>query len=396
MVTPTSVQAAPLVRPVWRRLRLWVGLAALLVLAALVVVPFTHAPGRPLDPASTEPNGSRALDRVLAGYGISLTETASIGTALRAGSDATVVVTVPDDYSDAQLRDLAAAPARLVLVSPGRRATAAVAPALEPDPNALVEPDPNCDDPGAIATGLIEPPDDGVAYRERSDTSAGRLVRCYGGGYVVGDRLTVLGSTSVLENSTLGRTGVAALAINAVTADRRVTRVVWLVPGADAAGPGAASVWDLFPAGAQRAFWWLIGLGVLVVLWRARRLGAVIGEALPVIVRSAEVVEGHGRLYLRAGARDRAAAALRAAASERVAARLGLPRTSPPPQIALTAAPLVGRAPAELAGLLTGPPPVDDARLVRLARDLDAFEAAVAALEPRTTDRSTYRGEATP
>lgn len=386
MVTATraEVRAGPVVRPAWRRLRLWVAVAAAIVLTALVVVPFTHAPGRPLDPRSTEPNGSRALAHVLAGYGIDLTETTSIEPALAAGPDAAIVVTGPDDYSDAQLRALADSSRRLVLVQPGRRATAAVAPALEPDPTARPDGDPNCADAGAIATGLLVAPGDTVVYRGRPGTSLGGFVRCYGGAYVVSDRLALLGSRTALENSELAKTGVAALAVNAVSADRRVTRVVWLVPGADAAGAGRASVWDLFPDAAHRAFWWLLGLGVLVVLWRARRLGAVVGESLPVVVRSAEVVEGHGRLYLRAGARDRAGAALRSAAAERAAARLGLPRTTPPDQVALAAAPVVGRAPADLLGLLAGPPPADDAGLVRLARDLDAFTAAVATFDPRS------------
>jgi hypothetical protein len=99
-------------------------------------------------------------------------------------------------------------------------------------------------------------------------------------------------------------------------------------------------------------------------------------EPLPVVVRSAELVEGHGRLYARAGARDRAAAALRHATSVRLAARLGLPRGAPADQVAVAVAPVVGRSPAETAGILAGPPPADDAALMRLAHDLDHLEAA--------------------
>jgi hypothetical protein len=102
----------------------------------------------------------------------------------------------------------------------------------------------------------------------------------------------------------------------------------------------------------------------------------VVTEALPVIVRSAELVEGHGRLYVRAGARDRAAAALRHATALRLAARLGLPRGAPAGQVAVAVAAVVGRSSAETAGILAGPPPVDDAGLMRLALDLDHLEAA--------------------
>jgi hypothetical protein len=94
------------------------------------------------------------------------------------------------------------------------------------------------------------------------------------------------------------------------------------------------------------------------------------------VVRSAETVEGHGRLYARAGARDRAASALRTAAAGRLATRLGLPRGAPAEQVAVAVAPVVGRPPADVVGLLAGPPPADDAALMRLAAELDHLESA--------------------
>ncbi len=57
---------------------------------------------------------------------------------------------------------------------------------------------------------------------------------------------------------------------------------------------------------------------VLLALWRARRLGPVVPESLPVVVRAAEATEGRGRMYRRAGARDRAAGRLRAATRTRI------------------------------------------------------------------------------
>jgi hypothetical protein len=152
--------------------------------------------------------------------------------------------------------------------------------------------------------------------------------------------------------------------------------VVWLLPGVSAHGPGPASVWDLFPAGTGRVVWWLAAVGGLLVLWRARRLGGIVSEPLPVSVRAAELVEGHGRLYARAGARDRAAAALRAATADRVARRLGLPRGAGPDAVVAAVAPLTGRPAADLTAVLSGPPPADDAQLVRLANELDRLEEA--------------------
>jgi hypothetical protein len=175
------------------------------------------------------------------------------------------------------------------------------------------------------------------------------------------------------------------LDINAITDSRRITSVVWLLPGTDTAGPGAASIWDLFPSGTYRVFWWLIAIGALVAVWRARRLGGVVTEPLPVVVRSAEVVEGHGRLYQRAGARDRAAAALRTAAAHRLGHRLGLPKGAGAEQVGLAVATLTARPPAEVVGLLAGPAPADDATLLRLAHELDTLEAAVGGTTEGTT-----------
>lgn len=366
-----EVAAAPLVRPWWRRARVWLVLLVVLVLGAILVGTLSSQPGRPLDPRSSLHDGSKALARLLASYGAPVTTTSSLAAAVADGRDAAVLVTDPDDYSSAQLRRLGAASARLVLVQPDTRAAAAESPSLQPDPSAAVSDEPGCADPGAQAAGRVTMPDDAVAYLGSGFTS------CYGGALVTSPRLAVLGSPTLLRNDHLADEGVAALDVNAITDSRRLTSVVWLLPGSDAAGSGPASIWDLFPGGAYRVFWWLIALGVLVVLWRARRLGGVVTEPLPVVVRSAEVVEGHGRLYARAGARDRAAAALRSATAHRLAVRLNLPRGTTAPQVAAVVAPQVGRPVADVAAVLAGPAPSDDAGLLRLAQELDHLEACL-------------------
>ena len=66
---------------------------------------------------------------------------------------------------------------------------------------------------------------------------------------------------------------------------------------------------------------------LVVGVWRGRRLGPIMTEPLPVTVRAAETVEGHGRLYHRLNARDRAANALRAGSSAGSAGRTATPTT---------------------------------------------------------------------
>ena len=123
-----------------------------------------------------------------------------------------------------------------------------------------------------------------------------------------------------------------------------------------------------------------IQLGIVVLLtalWRMRRLGPLIPEPLPAVVRACETVEGHGRLYRSRRARDRAAAALRDAALGRIAVRLGLPRNTPPQVACQELASRTGRDANEIRAILFGPVPADDAALVRLATDLDALEGQV-------------------
>lgn len=96
-------------------------------------------------------------------------------------------------------------------------------------------------------------------------------------------------------------------------------------------------------------------------------------------IRASETVEGRARLYRKANARDRAAAALRSTTRTRLAPLLGVAVTQ-----AHTPEALVPALSAHLHGdghslhfLLFGPPPGDDAALIALADQLDALEREV-------------------
>jgi hypothetical protein len=115
----------------------------------------------------------------------------------------------------------------------------------------------------------------------------------------------------------------------------------------------------------------------LVALWQVRRIGPLVAEDLPVVVRASEAVEGRGRLYRSRRARDRAAAALRAATLARMLPRLGLGPNASDPAVVQTIAQRVGRDPNELGHWLFGPVPGTDADLVDIARHLDEIERQV-------------------
>jgi hypothetical protein len=117
---------------------------------------------------------------------------------------------------------------------------------------------------------------------------------------------------------------------------------------------------------------------VVVIWWRGRRLGRIVVEPLPVVVRATESVEGRARLYRRGHARGRASEALIDAALTRLRARLALPRTAAPEVVVAAASARTGRSATDVAALLTpGSSPTDDAGLAGLADALDALENEV-------------------
>ncbi|CAM5351498.1 hypothetical protein SALBM217S_07057 [Streptomyces griseoloalbus] len=96
-------------------------------------------------------------------------------------------------------------------------------------------------------------------------------------------------------------------------------------------------------------------------------------------IRASETAEGRARLYRKADARDRAALALRSATRTRLAPLVGVSGTqahTPEALLPALSARLDGDGPSPHP-LLFGPPPADDAALIRLADQLDALERQV-------------------
>jgi hypothetical protein len=214
-------------------------------------------------------------------------------------------------------------------------------------------------------------------YDAAGDTA---LTRCYDGAVVRysdgGRTVTVVGSADFMTNSGLLKEGNAALAMN--LAGTR-PRLIWYAPQQfEGESHGGATFTDLIPDRVG----WMVGQLCLAVflfaLWRSRRIGPLVAEDLPVVVRASETVEGRGRLYRSRRARDRAAEALRAAALNRMLPRLGLGPNAEPTEVAQAVAQRIGTDPNALGHLLFGPPPDTDADLVNLAHQLDDTERQVA------------------
>jgi hypothetical protein len=179
-----------------------------------------------------------------------------------------------------------------------------------------------------------------------------------------------------MTNGGLLDAGNAALAMNLAGAR---ARVIWYAPqSSEGESDGGAEASELIPDHAAWVALQLILAVVLTALWKGRRLGPLVAERLPVVVRASETVEGRGRLYRSQRARDRAADALRTATLQRLLPRLGLANNADPPAVVQAIAQRCGLAAPALAHHIFGPPPATDDDLVNLARELDNIERQVA------------------
>lgn len=368
-----ATSVAPRGRDLWRSARGPLALLAVLVLAALVLAALAVRPGADLDPRSYSPGGSRAVAALLEQRGIPVRvvgDLPQLQGELAPGS--TVLVPVPAALSDEELAVVASLAADRVVVGAEEPQLEALGLPAVAEPVEVAARPPGCVLPAAARAGTAHT--GGLAYRATAGTAG---TGCYptdaGAGLLAlpGERTVLLGGGAVLTNEGLETEGDAALALGLLGDG---DEVLWLLPRTDRVVPGGRpSLVELVPDAVLTG---ALQLGVAVVvlaLWRARRLGRVVQEPLPVVVRAAETVEGRSRLYRAAGARDRAAQALRGGARERLVHRLGLPTGSGAPAVVETVAARTGRDPADVEALLYGPPPRDDAALVRLADDLDGL-----------------------
>ncbi|PRX44181.1 uncharacterized protein DUF4350 [Prauserella shujinwangii] len=370
-MTAADTSVSPDARRVWRAARAPVVIVLAVLLTGVVLVLARGGGDAALDPRSYGPGGTRALTRLLAEQGVRVEPVYSSADADPAG--ATVLVARPGLVEPDTLAALARRSAHLVLVAPDEAALEAVADAVTTAGDGQLGTEarpPDCALPAATGAGVAEL--GGTAYRGP--------VTCYGGGLARAGDVTVLAGGHPLTNGALAEEGNAALAMRLLGAHERL---VWYLPSAGDPGlrDGDRSLYALLPRG------WVFGAvqaGIavaLLALWRARRLGRVVTEPLPVVVRAAETVEGRARLYRRAAAADHAAQALREASLRRLRPLAGLGRDAAPETVVAAVAARTGRAPAEVGAVLYGPawpggpPPLtDDSQLVRLADALDALE----------------------
>jgi Domain of unknown function (DUF4350) len=372
-----TVRQAP--RPVRRRPWWWILTAVVAICAVAAIATYLTAPrpGGRLDPAATGPDGAHALVALLRDRGVTVVVVNTVDEAVDAARPGSLLLFGQTQRVTAEplLKRLADASGDLLLVEPTSPARAVLSPGIRRAGTGSADNAPNCvlreaNQAGAVDFGPSN------TFRAVGDTT---MTSCYGGAlvrYRDGDRsVTVLGSTEFMTNGGLLRAGNAALAMNLAGAH---SRLVWFAPQHSAGGSSAkGKIFDLIPANVT---WMIVQLWLTVVLlamWKGRRIGPLVAEELPVVVRASETAEGRGRLYRSRRARDRAAQALRTATLQRLLPRLGLGADAQPPAVLQAIAARRGSDPEMLWHIFFGPPPSTDADLVQLTRALDDVERQV-------------------
>lgn len=374
-MTATLAPARVRRRPWWWLLAALVAVSTVAAIGTYLTAP---RPGGRLDPEATGPDGAHALVSLLRDQGVTVVVANTVDEAVAAARPGSLLLFGQTQRITAEplLKRLAGTPGDLLLVEPTSRARAALSPGIRSAGGAAAKDQPDCALREANRAGSADlgAANTFEAVGDRSVTS------CYGGAvvrYRDDDRsVTVVGSLEFMTNGRLLRAGNAALAMNLAG---QHSRLVWFAPQHAEGGSAAkGKIFDLIPANVS---WMVVQLWLavaLVALWKGRRIGPLVAEELPVVVRASETVEGRGRLYRSRRARDRAAQALRTATLQRVLPRLGLAAEAQPPALVQAIAARTRSDPELVGHILFGPPPATDADLVQLTHALDDIERQVA------------------
>lgn len=386
--------SAPVEAPSWaERLRSWRPLLlslALLVTVAVVTSLLSSPQTSTIPYALDNPkdNGAMALGELLHDEGVGAATPTSMAEVLeQAGPGTTIALFNASQLSEGERRALASLGADLTVIGTLYQDLSGLLDDEDelPTPVGFSAPtgtalEAKCTDADAAAAGSI-------------DGTRGTLILPEGTGavgcfplpegasdyaYAVierpdGTTLRLIADATLLTNGRIATAGHAALAIRALGHHEQV---LW-VDGAQMTP--RATVWNnvAMPPWLAPLLFQAVIIVVVLAIVRGRRMGRLVQEDLPVLVRATETTRGRGRLYRRAGDRQRAATALRAGTAMRLGLRLGLAPSAEGALLvdALTRA--TSRSAPAVQELLYGPVPSDDRSLADLAVQLDHLESEV-------------------
>ncbi|WP_157508829.1 DUF4350 domain-containing protein [Luteipulveratus halotolerans] len=360
------------------------GLAALLLLG-------TRESGTPLDPDNPSRSGGQAMARVLADQGVDVQAVRSRDALQdkQIGQGTTVVVTQAQLVTTAMWRDVLRTTSgadRVVLVAPGGAALRALDAPLSRRSGGFSDSSPaGCDAP--LARGLTL--EGGTERYDPSDGADAQVCFRPGGGFGAGGdqggyvallprtaehaEVVLLGAPETIRNSDVRDADNAAVGLR--TLGQSPTLVWWSVSATDI--PAGDADKPVFPRWFAPTVAMLAVTVLALMVLRGRRLGRLVDEPLPVVVRARETTESRGQLYRRSGDAGRASAVLRSATRRRLSRSLGVAPGSSPQTLTDAVAASTGRAPGEIHDLIHGAPAAGDDALVTLAGQLSQLEREV-------------------
>jgi hypothetical protein len=385
--TTGATTLTPTIRVATRRALFWIVSAVSVVLIAVIALATTGSStkGVPFSATNASPGGSKAIAEVLRerGVDVSVPTTLAGATATLSGSTrSTLFLVDPNGHLDrTQLRALASRADHVIVLSPTYSQIAALAPEVGlagvVGRNSLTA---GCDLPAARAAGRVSGTGSGFRVLDRG----AHTTACFASGtdtFSVVDisratqHVTVIGTTDAFDNEHVAQRGNAALALTLLGDN---DRLVWYLPTIDDSSASGPTIAQLTPAWVGAVSALLIVVAIAAAFWRGRRLGPLVIENLPVVVRASETMEGRARLYQKGAARLRALDSLRIGSISRLATQCGLPRLATVDDVIAAVAAITARDTAVIRSLLLTADPHSDRELVRLSDELLDLERAVA------------------
>lgn len=360
----------------WRPMALAMCLLLVVTLATMWMRPQTSSRALAID--NPRASGTMALAELLRDEGITVTQATSTSeTIASARPGMTVAVVTPSELSTTQRRALADSGADVVVIGSTYEDLTGLTRIQTSGTSSTATLEADCQDPDAQAARFIASAKGSLDLELAPDAQGCFPVDDAHVAYATetlpgGGTLRIVSDPSILTNSQLTKEGHAALGIRALGHHESL---IWL---------DAAYAKDLTSTswyGPTTPPWLAVLLvhlclaALVLAVVRGRRLGALIPERLPAVVRSTETTVARGRLYRSAADRERAASALRRGSAIRLSHALGLGAAASRESLleALTRA--TGMQRPVLDALLYGPAPANDQSLADLAVNLDNLES---------------------
>lgn len=338
-------------------------------------------------PDNAREAGGRALAQVLQREGVNVRFTRSLAEAKEwATSNTTLLIANDPGVASKDYRDLLEVESDIVITSPNENLIDAVSwktktsMGLANAPSATSPEEALCTSvPAASAAGTLSSWGTGIdlyddEYNPLPPTVSGCFPAFWGYHLVQitdGARtISVLDDSLAWSNHRITTAGNAALALQLLGEH---DELIWLIPQ-DTPVPTPASG-PALPLRFSLAATVVALTALLLILWKVRRLGPLISENLPVLVRSSETTHGRAKLYRASKSYGRAAAALRAGTAQRLSSRLGLTNSSQSEPFVAAIARASNHPERDIYQLFYGEPPRNDSDLVHLAQRLGDLES---------------------